>query len=147
MTSIPQELENVLDVFSENPDRHERTQLLMYWADQFKEVPETIATKPFPEENRVPSCESQAFVFKEKMGDGKLKFHFAVDNPQGLSAKAVAALLHKTVSEAPLEQVRALDPEIIFTLFGNKLGMVRAEGLRGMVKMVRAFAVQELGES
>ena len=117
--ALPQKLEELLrDV--EPLDRSARTELLVEWADQFVEVDPKVASRPFPERNRAPRCESEAYVFATDQPDGTLKFHFAVENPQGLSAKAWAAILDYAVSGATLQQVAAIDPEVVFRIFGRE---------------------------
>ena len=86
-------------------DRVERAQYLLELSDEFMEVPETIAVRPFPEDRRVPKCESEAFVWAQDQDDGTLKFHYAVENPLGISARAMGAILDETMSGQPMEQV------------------------------------------
>jgi hypothetical protein len=50
--------------------------------------------RPFPAYNKVPACESDAYVFPVEK-NGSLEFFFAVENPQGISAKALAVILAK----------------------------------------------------
>ena len=122
------------------PDRNERSEMLIYWAEKFKEVPKHIATRPFDEKHKVPSCESQTYVFYQETSAGLLDFYFAVENPQGISAKAVCALMQETVSSAPFSEILELDPELIFTLFDkNRLGMARSMGLRSIIKMIKSI--------
>ena len=45
-----------------------------------------------------PQCESDAYVWALKKPDDTLKLYFAVENPSGVSAKALAAILDKTLS-------------------------------------------------
>ena len=92
-------------------DRSMRAEMLIEYADRFREVPPEVATRPFPEQNRAPRCESEAYVFAVDQPDGTLHFYFAVENPQGLSAKAWAVLIEETCSGQPLEQVAAV-PQI-----------------------------------
>lgn len=137
---IPVKLQEVLEIFEETLERDERSELLLYWAEKFKEVPDSIMKRPFQEKFRVPSCESQAFVFSQPNGKDSLNFYFAVENPQGISAKSVCALIQETVSGAPVEEILCLDPEIIFKLFGRKqLGIARSEGLRAIIKIVKKY--------
>jgi cysteine desulfuration protein SufE len=140
MADYPEKLDEILEDFSGIADRTERADLLIHYGDQFHPVPEEIAQRPFPEEHRVPSCESEAYVWARPYPDGTLKFYFAVENPQGLSAKALAHILGETLSGVPLKQVEAVSPEIVFTLFGNDLSMGKGAGLTGMVSMVQNFA-------
>ena len=85
--ALPAPLEDILREF-EGLDRTARMEMLIEYADQFEEVPEAIARRPFPEANRAPRCESEAYVFVSDRADGTLDLYFAVENPQGLSAKA-----------------------------------------------------------
>jgi cysteine desulfuration protein SufE len=125
-------------------DRRERAETLIHYADRFVEVPPTVAARPFPELNRAPRCESEAFVFATDNPDGSIRLHFAVENPQGLSAKAWAVILDETCSGAPLEQVARVSPEVIFALFGRDLSMGKGQGLIGMLELVHREARRRL---
>ena len=140
MSEIPEKLAQTLDALSLVSDRNERIQLLIDIAGKFNEVPPQVATRPFPEENRVPACESEAFVWGERRPDGRLDFHFAVENPQGISAKAMAVILKKDLSGQPLEQVAAVPQDVVYKVFGNELSMGKSMGLMGMVTMVKTLA-------
>ncbi|HWM94771.1 MAG TPA: SufE family protein [Thermoanaerobaculia bacterium] len=145
MAEIPEKLEQTLDALSMVPDRSERIQLLIDIAGKFKEVPPQVATRPFPEENRVPACESEAFVWAERRQDGNLDFHFAVENPQGISAKAMAVILKDSLSGQPLDQVAAVNQDIVYKVFGNELSMGKSMGLMGMVGMISTLAKRAQG--
>ncbi len=88
----------------------------------------------------MPACESEAFVWGETRPDGTLDFHFAVENPQGISAKAMAAILKDTLSGQPPEQVAAVPQDVVYKVFGTELSMGKSMGLMGMVHMVRTYA-------
>lgn len=143
MPDLPPALATLLEDFR-FVDRHERAELLIEYADEFQDVPERIATRPFPEANHVTRCESQAYVFPEELPDGTLKFHFAVENPQGLSAKAFAAIMDQTLSGQPLEAVAAVPTDVIFSLFGKELSMGKGQGLMGMLDHVTTAARRRL---
>jgi len=81
-------------------------------------------------------CESDAFVWAVDNPDGTIKLHFAVENPQGLSAKAWATILDETASGRPLEEVAAIEPETLYDLFGKDLSMGKGQGLIGMLHLV-----------
>ena len=147
MPEIPEKLANTLDALSMIPDRNERIQLLIDIAGKFQEVPAQVAARPFPEENRVPACESEAFVWAQRRPDGKLDFHFAVENPQGISAKAMAVILKDSLSGQPLEQVASVPQDIVYQVFGKELSMGKSMGLMGMVGMVSTLAKKAQGES
>lgn len=140
MPEIPEKLSNTLDTLSLVSDRSERIQLLIDIAERYREVPPRIAQRPFPEEHRVPACESEAYVWGEPRPDGTLDFHFAVENPQGISARAMAVLLGDALSGAPPVQVAAVPQDIVYRVFGNELSMGKSMGLMGMVSMITNMA-------
>ena len=142
-TAMPLRLRELLLEFEPLP-RTERMETLIDWADQFVEVPASIAARPYPEANRAPRCESDAYVFAIDRPDGTVDFRFAVENPQGLSAKAWGAILEQTASGAPLEQVAAIDPEAIYQIFGRDLSMGKGQGLIGMLELVQFEARKRL---
>jgi len=143
MTDIPAPLESVLEDFA-FVDRAERAELLIEAADRFEEVPPSIATRPFPEENHVQRCESEAYVWAEDRPDGTLKFHFAVENPQGLSAKSWGVIMDETLSGQPLAEVAAVSPEVVFAIYGKDLSMGKGQGLMGMLSHVTHAAKERL---
>jgi cysteine desulfuration protein SufE len=144
MAELPAKLSETLELIDSAPDRAERIQLLIDLADRFEEVPPRIARRPFPPERLVPACESEAYVWSEERPDGTLDFHFAVENPQGISAKSLAVILDEGLSGAPLEQVAAVPDDIIYKVFGRELSMGKSMGLMGMVSMVASSARQRL---
>ena len=125
-------------------DRRERSDMLIEYADQFEEVPAAVATRPFAERNRAPRCESDAYVWATDNPDGTLKFHFAVENPQGVSAKAWAAILDETLSGHTPEQILTTDPELLFDIFGRDLSMGKGQGLLGMLELIQHEARRRL---
>ncbi|MGK2966510.1 MAG: SufE family protein [Tepidiformaceae bacterium] len=143
MTEMPKPLAEIIDDFA-FVDRAERIELLLEYADRFKEVPPEVAERPFPEENHVTRCESQAYVWATDLPDGTLKYHFAVENPQGISAKAWAVMLDETLSGQPLEQVAGVPEEAVLKVFGSDLSMGKGQGLMGILNMATAFARQRL---
>lgn len=144
MPELPEKLARTLETLGMVSDRGERIQLLIDVADRFREVPPEIARRPFPEENRVPACESEAFVWATTRSDGTLDFHFAVENPQGISARAMAVLLGDSLSGAPLDQVAAVPQDVVYQVFGSELSMGKSMGLMGMVSMVNNLAKRQL---
>jgi cysteine desulfuration protein SufE len=144
MSPLPEALERRLGLFDLLTDRAERLELLLDVANRFREVPERIARRPFAPERRTPACESEVYVFAEPLDDGRLKFHFAVENPQGIAARALAVLLDETLSGAAPESVAEVQPDIVTRIFGADLSMGKSVGLQGMVAMVRAAARRHL---
>ena len=142
---MPQALKDVVDDFA-FVDRSERAELLIEFADRFQDVPAEVAERPFPEENHVTRCESEAFVWAKENPDGTLKYYFAVENPQGLSAKAWATIMDETLSNQPLEDVVAVSPEVIFDLYGKDISMGKGQGMMGMLDHVQSHAKRKLRE-
>ena len=57
-------------------DPASRADLLIGFADKFKEVPAEIATRPYPKSHQVPQCESEAYVWSTLKPDRTLQLHF-----------------------------------------------------------------------
>lgn len=141
----PPKLAELVELLGLIDDRNDRIDLLIGVADRFRDVPETVATRPFADSARVPACESEAFLWAVPRDDGTLQFHFAVENPQGISAKAMAVLLDEGLSGAPLETVATLPGDLVYDVFGRELSMGKSMGLMGMVGMVAQAARRALG--
>jgi cysteine desulfuration protein SufE len=140
---LPEQLERLLATL-ETLDRNDRIEMLVDVARRFRSVPERVAVRPFPKERRVPGCESEAYIWAESRPDRTLTYYFAVENPQGISAMALAAILGDSLSGVPLSDVAAVPSDIVYRIFGRELSMGKSLGLMGMVNMVRAAAMQQL---
>ena len=136
MADYPEILQQYLDDFSFITSRDERVDFLIAIADEFKPVPASIANKPYDEAHRVIGCESEAFVWAIDRSDGALDFYFDVLNPQGLSAMAMSAILDQSCSGVPLEQVAAINGEVVFTFFGRDISMGKGRGLTELINAV-----------
>ena len=136
----PRRLQQVLETFEMFPDTTDRSNLLISYADKFREVPPGVARRPFDQEHLVPHCESEAYVWAVPNPDGTLKLEFAVENPSGISAKALAAILDQTLSGLPPEEIAQIDPEIVEQIFRQNISMGKGMGLMSMVQAVRALA-------
>ena len=121
-------------------DPIDRSSLLLSYADQFKEVPPDVATRPFDCNHHVPQCESDAYAWAVKRPDGTLKLHFAVENPSGVSAKALATILDRTLSGLPASDVAQVSPDIVERIFRQNISMGKGMGLMSMVQAVQALA-------
>ncbi len=142
----PAKLRRLLETLRLVEDRGERIELLIGIADRFRGVPESIARRPYPSERLVPACESEAYFWAEDLdsGDGRFRVHFAVENPQGISARAMAVILDETLSGQPLEEVAAVSTDLPLEIFGAELSMGKSMGLMGMVGLVRTAALRRL---
>jgi cysteine desulfuration protein SufE len=136
----PATLQAVLDTFALFTDPADRTGLLLDYADRFQEVPSSVATRPFRPEHRVPECESEAYVWALKQPGGTLKLYFAVENPSGVSAKALAAILDRSLSGLTASEIALVSPEIVEQIFRQNISMGKGIGLRSMVEAVRTLA-------
>ncbi len=143
MKRLPDRLEGLLATL-EGLDRSDRIEMLIEVAGQFKPVPSRIAQRPFAIEHRVPGCESEAYVWAEARPDGTLTYYFAVENPQGISAMALAAILADSLSGAPLDEVAEVPADVVYRIFGNELSMGKSLGLMGIVNMAREMARQQV---
>lgn len=139
MKPLPDRLESLLATL-ETLDRSDRIEMLIEIADQFKPVPSRIAQRPYPKEHRVPGCESEAYLWSEASPEGTLTYYFAVENPQGISAKALAVILTDSLSGAPPDEVATVPADVVYRIFGNELSMGKSLGLMGMVNMVSEAA-------
>jgi len=137
---IPARLAEFLADLEALGDRSERIEALIGIAKRYRPVPPEVATPPYDELHKVPACESQAYVWALPQDDGTLRFHFAVLNPQGISAMAMAVILDENLSGAPVAEVAAVPSDIVYTIFGRELSMGKSMGLMAMVTMVRAAA-------
>jgi cysteine desulfuration protein SufE len=140
MSRYPDKLQSVLDTFDMFPDPSDRTNMLLSYADQFREVPADVARRPFDKSHQVPQCESDAYVWAIRMPDGTLTLHFAVENPSGVSAKALAAILQRSLSGLPASEVATIDSSIVERIFRQNISMGKGMGLMSMVEAVRSLA-------
>jgi cysteine desulfuration protein SufE len=138
----PEPLQDLLDTFATLDDPTERAQVLISFSDQFKAVPPEVATRPFAKDHLVPACESEAYVWAMLQADGTMKLHFAVENPSGISARALATMLDKTLSGLPPAEVARVSPDIVERLFRQNISMGKGMGLMSMVGAVRTLALR-----
>ena len=139
---MPEALREVLEAFAESPA--DRNAMLIEYSDQFRGVPERIATRPYPLTNQVPHCESDTYVFVEPLEDAadpRLQFFFAVENPFGVSARALSAILDQTVNGLPSSVIAGMPiDDLVPTLFGRNVSMGKGQGLLSIASVVKALA-------
>jgi sulfur transfer protein SufE len=137
---LPGALRDVLDTFALVADPVDRANLLISFADQFRPVPPDVATPPYPRDHLVPYCESEAYVWLVLQSDGTAKLYFAVENPSGISAKALASILASTLSGLTPEAIERVSPDIVEQIFRQNISMGKGMGLMAMVQAVQALA-------
>jgi cysteine desulfuration protein SufE len=140
-SKIPPNIQSILEDIEMVGDEG-RAMVLLDYSDHFQAVPPQIAERPFSENNHVRECESDAYVFPERRSDGRLNFHFAVENPQGVSARAFSRILQEAVDGQSAAEINAISPEIVPLLFGRGISMGKGMGLQGILTMVKYFATQ-----
>ena len=139
-----EKLADFLREFASITDRDEQMDMLIELSEEFSPVPERIAKPPYPAEHLVPGCQSEVYVFADRQQDGTLKFFFAVENPQGISAKSMAVILDKTLSGATADEILNATPNIVYDIFGKGIAMGKGQGLMGMIFFVQALTRNEL---
>jgi cysteine desulfuration protein SufE len=137
---LPGALRDVLDVFALVSDPADRANLLISFADQFRPVPADVAKPPYSRDHLVPYCESEAYVWLVPQADGTARLHFAVENPSGISAKALASILASTLSGLTPEAIEQVSPDIVEQIFRQNISMGKGMGLMAMVQAVQALA-------
>lgn len=143
---MPPGLAGFLSLLNSIDSRHERIELLIDIADRYREVPPSVAQRPFDSNHLVPNCESEAYFWPVDRQDGTLDLFFAVENPQGISARAMAVILSENLSGVPLEAVARVDDDLAYEVFGRELSMGKSMGLNGMIAMVRLAARRRIAQ-
>ena len=138
---IPDSLREILDEIKKLPDQDARADYLIELAASFKEVDPKIASRPFPKSNQVPACESDAYVWVTKDHKGYPKFHFAVENPQGVSAKALAVIIDQGLSGVEPSLISQVSDEFVYEIFGSGLSMGKGLGLKSMIGKCKSLLV------
>ncbi len=136
----PQKLQELLDDLSMFSDRADRIDALISIGQRFKNPSQDVV--PRSTQTRVPGCESEVYVSSQESGEGR-KFLIAVDNPQGISAMAMAQILDESLSGQPSSEAEKVSEEIVFDVFGRELSMGKSMGLTNMVKMVKREASRQ----
>lgn len=120
-------------------DRELRAEYLLETGSRFSPVPESVAKRPYPPEAKVPACESEVFAFATKNSDETYKLYFAVENPQGVSAKSLAVILDESLSGKTRDEILAVSESLVTRIFGTGISMGKGEGLMGMIRMAKAL--------
>ena len=134
---IPTKLQEYLDDLAIFTDRQDHIEYLIALSDDYEHPDASSFVRS--DEKKVPGCESEVFI--ESVPNGpSVDYRFAVDNPQGISAMAMAAILQSSLSGASKEEIQAVDEDVVFKIFGNELSMGKNLGLTNMVRIVKRLA-------
>ncbi len=134
---IPKKLQEIISFINSFDDQAERINILIEYADKFKPVPEEIAAKPYASDHKVEFCESGAYVWTKKNPDGTFDFFFAVENPHGVSAKALCAIFEESLKGETSENILSVNNDVVFKIFGQSLSMGKNLGLTGILLMMQ----------
>lgn len=133
MHKYPSKLQDTIDFLSLIEDKNERINTLIEYAEKFKEVSPDLVKRPFPQDKKVEYCESEAYVWVFKKDDGSFNFQFAVENPHGISAKALAVILKETLEDESVETILSVPTDVVMKIFGESLSMGKNLGLTGIL--------------
>ena len=128
---IPAKLQEYLDDLAIFTDRQDHIEYLIALSDDYKHPDASSFVRS--EEKKVPGCESEVFIEAILLGSS-MNYRFAVDNPQGISAMAMAAILQSSLSGASKEEIVAVEEDVVFKIFGNELSMGKNLGLTNMTE-------------
>ncbi len=142
--AFPGRLMEVLDTLALAADQAMRGEMLVDFADRFHEVPPEVARRPFPDANRIPACESEAYVWGVVDAERHLKLYFAVESPSGVSAKALAVILDRALSGLDPSEVARISPDVVTDVFRANISMGKGLGLMSMVRAVQTVARQAM---
>jgi cysteine desulfuration protein SufE len=133
----PQPIQEFVENLSFIDDRAERIQVLIELSRSYKPAKQE---KPYPAENRVPGCESEVYTWVTLSSENNLNLEIAVDNPQGISAMSLAALIASGLQNQSPTLANQLDEDIVYALFGKELSMGKSMGLTNLVRQIKAQA-------
>ncbi len=134
---IPAKLQEYLDDLSIFTDRQDHIEYLIALSDDYKHPDASSFIRS--EDKKVPGCESEVFIEAIPLGSS-MNYRFAVDNPQGISAMAMAAILQSSLSGASKDEIAAVDEDVVYKIFGNELSMGKNLGLTNMIRIVKRLA-------
>ena len=121
-------------------DPKERIEMLLDYARSLPALPERFAELRGPE-NRVEECQSPAFLFAEKTGEG---VNWFADVPlEAPTVRGFVSLLWEGTQGASVEQLTSLSYDVIGQA-GLKeiLGMQRMNGLVGVLRRLKKIVAE-----
>ncbi len=140
--NLPESLSELLSDFESITNPRDKADMIRFYSDSFKPVSSEIATRPYLDANLVTSCVSKVYVWANQLENNTLSYHFAVENPQGVSAQALCAILDETLSGVSLDLVLQVPSDIVHIIFGKELSMGKLAGLTGIISSVKNYANQ-----
>ncbi len=136
----PSEFARLLESFRTLEDPAERMMMLIEFASCYVDPPPTLAHRPFPEECRLSGCPAHIYFWAVSRSDDTLDFYFAVEDEAGVSARAFAVILSRSVSGASPAAVANIPTDVIETIFGPDLPPGKRQCLLAMLDAVKSAA-------
>ncbi|MGB9690840.1 MAG: SufE family protein [Candidatus Sumerlaeaceae bacterium] len=137
----------LVESFRALKDEAERLMMLIEFASCYVDPPPAVASRPFPAECKLPGCDCDVYFWALMREDRRLDFYFAVDCAEGVSAKAFAVILSRTLTGADLEAIARIPRECVAIIFGELITPEKKATLEAMLEAVRQAAQDVLGES
>jgi len=141
---FPLEFDEILESFESIRDTAERMMMLIEFASCYVEPPASVAARPYPLLHKLKDCACDVYFWAIPQPDNTLEFHFGIEKGEGVSAKAFAVILARTLSGLPLEKVASVSSRVIETIFGPDLPPERRRTLNAMLAAVRHAARERL---
>ena len=140
--SIPSELQEILALVEGANDYEEKCDLLIEFAGTFKPCDPNKYSYPYNKDHQVPGCESEVYLWVNKRDGGTFTFDVIVENPQGISAKALAQILIEGLRNSSADEIQAVPEDIVYRIFGSSLSMGKGQGLMGMIRLLKHLVKQ-----
>jgi hypothetical protein len=138
--------ERIVDSFRSIKDQAERMMMLIEFASCYVDPPPSIAKRPYPAECKLSTACKDIFFWAIPRPDQRLDFYFAIECREGVSAKAFAVMLSRTLSGVELEKIAAVSSEVIDVIFGSAMPPDNRAVLETMLEAVRSAARDMLDE-
>ena len=136
--TLPANLQAVLDDLEFLTDRRERIDYLISLGESYSNFPPEEV--PRTDNARVAGCESEVYFAAAPLPEGGLRYRYAVDNAQGISAMAMAKILDDGLSGVSPQEVEGVPEDLAMAIFGRELSMGKGLGLGQMIRMAKDAA-------
>jgi sulfur transfer protein SufE len=127
-----EKLDELLDIMSDMP-LYEKQMLLLDYSDRFVRAPAKYSRD---KTRQVSHCESGVFVWVDKKES--VGVYFDVLNPNGVSARALCAVLQECFDGNWQHILTVDDEEFVSALFGDNVAMGRKQGLISVIRMLQS---------
>jgi len=140
------EFGRLLESFRSIDDPAERLMMLIEFASCYVEPSPAVAPRPFPAERRLSQCQGDIYFWALRRPDGRLGFSFAVESDEGISTRAFAVILQRSLSGGDPAEIVRIGPDALETIFGDELPAAKRTTLLAMLDAVHSSALEMLAE-